>query len=73
MIPYRLTSWRKAERARLGFGTTKGLPYDDPQLNWTRKNFVSPQVMLHDRYLFDRATGNWTVGRFLQDLQVKNI
>ena len=26
----------------------------------------SPQVMLHDRYLYDRTTGNWTVDRFLE-------
>ena len=50
--------WKESERRRLGFeGVAKNLPYDDPQLNWTRANFVSPQVMLHDRYLFDRATG----------------
>ena len=24
--------------------------------------------MLHDRYLFDRTTGNWTVQKFLDDV-----
>ena len=25
--------------------------------------------MIHDRYLYDRATGEWTVDRFLDDLE----
>jgi hypothetical protein len=62
--------WRVAQRARLGLNEP-GLPYDDPRLNWTRQNFVSPQVMLHDRYLYDRATNSWTVPRFLQDVQLR--
>ena len=27
--------------------------------------------MLHDRYLYDRATNSWTVPRFLQDVQLR--
>jgi hypothetical protein len=30
---------------------------------------VQPQAMLHDRYLYDRATQQWTVDRYLDDLQ----
>ena len=29
------------------------------------------QVMLHDRFLYDRATGQWTVSRFLEDLKTR--
>ena len=47
------------------------LPYDEPKLNWTRRNFVSPQVMLHDRFLFDRATNSFTVDRFLEDVTLR--
>ena len=25
--------------------------------------------MIHDRFLYDRATDSWTVGKYLQDLQ----
>ena len=31
-------------------------------------DFVQPQVMVHDRYLYDRASNSWTVDRFLDDL-----
>ena len=29
------------------------------------------QVMLHDRFLYDRANGQWTVSRFLEDLNIR--
>ena len=29
------------------------------------------QVMLHDRFLYDRASGQWTVDRFLEDLKTR--
>ena len=29
------------------------------------------QVMLHDRFLYDRASGDWTVSRFLEDLKTR--
>ena len=63
-------AWKETERARVGFDDPKS-PYNDPGLNWTRRNFVSPQVMLHNRYLFDRASGNWTVDRWLQDVDLR--
>ena len=70
-----LATWRTAQRKRLGFdggGTnTTVLPYDVAELAWTRSNFVSPQVMLHDRFLFDRSTGNWTVKRWLDDVTMR--
>lgn len=46
-----------------GFGA-----YDRPDLAAARSNFVQPQVMLHDRFIYDRERGEWTVGRFLEDL-----
>ena len=30
---------------------------------------MQPQLMIHDRFLYDRATDSWTVGKYLQDLQ----
>ena len=36
---------------------------------WARRTFVCPQSGLYDRYLYDRATHTWTVGRFLADLE----
>ena len=39
------------------------------QIPWARTSFVQPQLMIHDRFLYDRATDSWTVGKYLQDLQ----
>jgi hypothetical protein len=43
--------------------------YDNPQLQWARRSFIQPQVMLHDRYIFDRDTGEFTIGPFLEDVR----
>jgi hypothetical protein len=66
--------WRASERRRLGFeraavgGAAGGapplppLPYDDPQLNWTRRNFVSPQVSPN---LCNRLYTSYTLAQML--------
>ena len=70
-----VAEWRTERRQDMGFpsdaanalanpanpAASAATAYDDPDLAWVRSNFVSPQVMLHDRYLFDRNTGNWPV------------
>ena len=43
--------------------------YEYNKTFWTRSDFVQPQSMITDRFLFDKSTGKWTVDRFLQDLQ----
>ena len=43
--------------------------YDNPGIEWASTSFVQPQAMLHDRYLYDRATGQWTVDRYLDDVE----
>jgi iron(II)-dependent oxidoreductase len=42
--------------------------YEEPSLQWAQRNFVQPQVMVHDRYLYDTTTNQWTVDRYLDDL-----
>lgn len=41
--------------------------YDNPDVQWAQTAFVQPQAMIHDRFLYDRDTGEWTVDRFLDD------
>ncbi len=48
-----------------------GAVYALPALQWTSSAFVAPQVMVHDRFLYDRASGLYTVSKFLEDVAVR--
>ena len=43
--------------------------YDVPEIQWARTSFIQPQVMVHDRFLYDRDSGNWTVKKYLADVR----
>jgi formylglycine-generating enzyme required for sulfatase activity len=58
--------WRAERRVRIGYN---GSLYDRPEFRWTQSNFVQPQVMIEDRYLYDPAARRYTVDRYLDDLQ----
>lgn len=40
-------------------------------LSWARKLYIQPQAMAHDRYLYDPTTNEWTVDRYLADLNTR--
>ncbi|MCV2358665.1 formylglycine-generating enzyme family protein [Paucibacter sp. TC2R-5] len=51
----------------------KAMAYDDaqyrrPELLWTQRNFVQPQAMMEDRYLYDPQARRYTPERYLADL-----
>lgn len=60
-----LQHWRGETRIRIGYD---GSQYERPELKWTQRSFIQPQMMIHDRYFFDPATGAYTVDRYLDDL-----
>lgn len=60
--------WRMERRIRIGYD---GSRYDNPALQWTQSSFMQPQMMAHDRYFFDPATGKYTVDRYLDDLEAR--
>ena len=42
--------------------------YDRPDVLSWRTSFIQPQLMMHDKYLYDRSTSTWTVDRYLNDV-----
>jgi hypothetical protein len=42
--------------------------YSDPRARWVVSNFIQPQVMVHDKLLFDASTGTYTIDKYLDDL-----
>lgn len=60
-----LKAWRRDTLERIKYD---GSRYDLSELKWSQRDFVQPQVMAEDRYLYDPSTGQYTVTRLLDDL-----
>jgi gamma-glutamyl hercynylcysteine S-oxide synthase len=61
-----LEHWRAERRIRIAYDPSR---YETPALKWTQSSFIQPQMMVQDRYFFDPATGQYTVDRYLDDLE----
>ncbi len=61
-----ITHWRTERLIRIGYD---GSRYNLPELQWARHSFMQPQMMAHDRYLYDPVSGKYTVDRYLDDLE----
>jgi iron(II)-dependent oxidoreductase len=61
-----VTQWRTERRIRIGYDAER---YEAPAQMWTQSSFIQPQMMVHDRYFYDPATGKYTVDRYLDDLE----
>jgi len=57
--------WRDERRIRVGLSDAR---YRDPRVAWAHGAFMQAQAMVEDRYLYDPATGRYTVDRYLDDL-----
>jgi iron(II)-dependent oxidoreductase len=60
-----LRQWRHERLIRMGYD---GAEYGRPELLWTQRNFIQPQMMAEERYFYDPASGKYTVGRYLDDV-----
>lgn len=60
-----LRAWRAEQWQRLRYDDAQ---YRRPELAWTQRNFVQPQAMVEDRFLYDPVTRRYTVDRYLDDL-----
>lgn len=58
--------WRMEHLIRIGYD---GAQYERPELQWTQRAFIQPQMMAHDRYFYDPVSGKYTVARYLDDLK----
>ncbi len=58
--------WRAERRIRITYDPAR---YQMPALAWTQSSFIQPQMMVHDRFFYDPATGAYTVDRYLDDLE----
>ena len=61
-----ISRWRDEERRRMGFDDAA---YWLDALKWAQSSFIQPQMMVHDRYFYDAASGKYTVDRYLDDLE----
>jgi iron(II)-dependent oxidoreductase len=61
-----MKAWRERERARLHYSDAQ---YARPELEWTRRSFIQPQMMVEDRYFYDPVARRYTVDRYLADLR----
>src|SRR5713226_5440931 len=57
--------WRMEFLKRIGYN---GSEYDRPELKWTQSSFMQPQMMVEDRYFFDPVAREYTVDKYLDDL-----
>ena len=63
-----IRAWRASRKFYIGYNSER---YDTPELKWTQSNFIAPQVMVEDRYLYDPVAGKYTVDRYLNDLETR--
>ena len=72
-VPSLAQSWRDAFRVwkrehliRLGYND---LQYQREDLKWSQRNFVHVQMMVEDRYFYDPVKRQYTIDRYLDDLE----
>src|SRR5580700_935141 len=58
--------WRNERRIRIGYD---GSRYDLAALKWTQSSWMQPQMMVQDRYFYDPIAGQYTVDRYVDDLE----
>ena len=63
-----MKAWRAERRTRMGYDDAQ---YRRPEFKWAQRNFISPQVMVEERTLFDPEANRWTVDRYLDDLDAR--
>lgn len=60
-----MTALRVAQKAQWAYNSS----IYDTGLFWTERMFIAPQSHIYDRFLYDSDAAEWTVDRFLDDLE----
>ena len=60
-----IRAWRAERLVRIGYNDSE---YRRPEFQWAQRNLIAPQVMVEDRYLYDPSSRQYTVNRYLKDL-----
>ncbi len=60
--------WRMERKIRAGYFDSE---YERPELKWAQSSFIQPQMMIHERYFFDRDKLSYTVDHYLDDLEAR--
>jgi len=63
-----MQEWRVKRRADIHYDASQ---YERPELAWTQRSFIQPQVMVEDRYLYDPVVAKYTVDKYLEDLDTR--
>jgi len=58
--------WRMEYLKRIGYDRTE---YSRPELKWTQRSYLQPQMMIEDRYFYDPVARKYTVDRYLDDVE----
>lgn len=66
-----MEKWRTDERRRLGYDPARATEYERPELLWTQRAFIQPQMMAEDRFFYDPVKRKYTVDRYLNDLKIR--
>jgi formylglycine-generating enzyme required for sulfatase activity len=61
-----MKQWRTEYLKKIGYDDAE---YRRPELRWAQSSFMQPQMMVEDRYFYDPAAGQYTVNRYLDDLE----
>jgi gamma-glutamyl hercynylcysteine S-oxide synthase len=60
-----LKKWRHERLIRIGFDDSF---YRRPELAWSQRDFIQPQMMVEERTFYDVESGKYTVDRYLADV-----
>jgi formylglycine-generating enzyme required for sulfatase activity len=58
--------WRREHLIRMGYDDAQ---YRREELGWSQSNYVHAPMMVEDRYFYDPSGGEYTVDRYLDDLE----